>query len=115
MAKKILLNISEWRPDIIVVEDTWNAVNVEASKMLTCLLGVTFGWAMSNCAEWHKMMPSSWRSYCGIKIGKKKRAELKQDSIDFVKDEFKIEVNDDVADAIGIGIGYINSVALKED
>lgn len=48
--------------------------------------------------------PSSWRKQCGIKTGSGiKRASLKQADIAFVQQQFKITVNDDVADAIGIG------------
>lgn len=44
--------------------------------------------------------PSEWRKVCGIKG--KKRDELKQNAIKFVKQRYKIDVNDDEADAIGI-------------
>lgn len=44
--------------------------------------------------------PSEWRKVCGIKG--KKRDELKQSAIKFVKQRYKIDVNDDEADAIGI-------------
>jgi hypothetical protein len=56
--------------------------------------------------------PSSWRSKIGIKTGRGiKRDTLKQADIQFVKDTFDIEVeNDDVADAIGIGYSYVNKV-----
>lgn len=48
--------------------------------------------------------PSSWRSICGIDTGRGiKREEQKQKDIDFIKKKFNIVVNDDIADAIGIG------------
>lgn len=48
--------------------------------------------------------PSSWRSDCGIKTGRGvKRKVLKERDIQFVKEKFGILVNDDEADAIGIG------------
>jgi len=43
---------------------------------------------------------------CGMDQGKKKREELKQMSIDYVKNHFNVDVNDDVADAICIGVAY---------
>ena len=59
--------------------------------------------------------PSTWRSACGIQTGRgKKRNTLKQEDINFVKDKFKIDVNDDIADAIGIGWGFLNSTAKEE-
>lgn len=52
---------------------------------------------------------SSWRATCGIKTGGGiKRDELKIADINFVKNKYNIEVNDDIADAICIGHAYIN-------
>lgn len=51
--------------------------------------------------------PSEWRKHCGIKTGRGiKREVLKQQDIAFVKKQYNIDVNDDIADAIGIGYGY---------
>lgn len=51
--------------------------------------------------------PSEWRSKCGIHTGKGiHRDALKQADIKFVKDKYGILVNDDIADAIGIGYAY---------
>jgi len=59
--------------------------------------------------------PSTWRSACGIQTGRgKKRNTLKQEDINFVKNKFKIDVNDDIADAIGIGWGFLNSTTKEE-
>lgn len=49
--------------------------------------------------------PSSWRATLGIKNGRGiKRTSLKQADIDFVKEKYDINVNDDEADAICIGL-----------
>jgi len=51
--------------------------------------------------------PSSWRSKLGIKQGRGvKRASLKEEDIQFVKDTYNIETNDDAADAICIALSY---------
>lgn len=48
--------------------------------------------------------PSEWRKICGIKTGSGvKRDTLKVADVKFVKDNYGIDVNDDIADAIGIG------------
>lgn len=53
------------------------------------------------------LYPSEWRKICGIKTGAGiKRDSLKALDIAFVKDTFNVEVNDDIADAIGIGFAY---------
>lgn len=52
--------------------------------------------------------PNEWRAACGIHTGRGiKRKELKAADIAFVKRKYNIEVNDDIADAIGIGYAYI--------
>ena len=50
---------------------------------------------------------SHWRSLCGIKSGRGvKRQTLKQASQDYVFKKYGLKVNDDISDAICIGIAY---------
>ena len=52
--------------------------------------------------------PSTWRATIGIKNGRGiKRESLKQADIDFVKERYNILVNDDIADAICLGISQL--------
>ena len=52
--------------------------------------------------------PSTWRATIGIKNGRGiKRESLKQADIDFVKERYNISVNDDIADAICLGISQL--------
>ncbi len=55
--------------------------------------------------------PSSWRAALGIKNGRGiKRTTLKEADIDYVKEKYNINVNDDEADAICIGLAqYIKA------
>ena len=58
--------------------------------------------------------PSEWRKQCGIHTGRGiKRETLKQKDIEFVKEKYGLDVNDDVADAIGIGYGYLNQSSSR--
>ena len=53
--------------------------------------------------------PSQWRKVCQIKQGRGvQRAKQKENDVQWVKDNFNIQVNDDIADAIGIGYAYIH-------
>lgn len=53
------------------------------------------------------LYPSEWRALCGIKTGSGvKRESLKPADIAFAKAKFNLDVNDDIADAIGIGYAY---------
>ena len=55
--------------------------------------------------------PSEWRKACGIKTGRGVlRESLKPIDIAFVKKIYSIDVNDDEADAIGIGHAYVNQL-----
>ena len=55
--------------------------------------------------------PNEWRKICGIKTGASVRREiLKSKDIAFVKQFYGIDVNDDIADAIGIGYAYVNKL-----
>ena len=56
--------------------------------------------------------PSSWRSACGIKNGRGiKRDAAKAADIKFVQETFGLTVNDDIADAIGLGYSQISNNA----
>ena len=56
--------------------------------------------------------PSSWRAALGIRNGRGiKRTTLKEADIAFVKEKYGIDVNDDEADAICIGLAQ----GIKED
>lgn len=58
--------------------------------------------------------PSEWRKKCGIRNGKGvKRSQAKQYDIEFVENEYNINLhnNDDIADAIGIGHAYVNNLS----
>ena len=53
------------------------------------------------------LYPSEWRAECGIKNGRGiYREQQKKFDIAFVQNTFGIDVDDDEADAIGIGVAY---------
>jgi len=55
--------------------------------------------------------PSSWRAACGIKTGRGiTRTALKPKDIAFVKNKYGLDVNDDEADAIGIGYSQVKEL-----
>ncbi len=59
--------------------------------------------------------PSEWRKVLDIKQGAGvKREILKAEDIQWVKNKFNITVNDDIADAIGIGYSYLNKKEVKK-
>lgn len=55
------------------------------------------------------LYPSEWRKSCKIKTGRGVvRETVKQRDIRFVQETFGITVNDDVADAIGLGYAHLH-------
>ena len=58
--------------------------------------------------------PSSWRASIGIKTGRGiKRTTLKEKDVEFVKEQWNIDVNDDIADAICIGYANVNNIETE--
>lgn len=58
--------------------------------------------------------PSSWRAAIGIKTGRGiKRTSLKEKDIQFVKENYNLDVNDDIADAICIGYASSHDVETE--
>ena len=59
---------------------------------------------------------SEWRKKCGIKTGPHiKRPQLKAAAMKKVKEDYSIEANDDICDAICIGWAYIHETIVTED
>ena len=109
MGGKILTSLNIWKPDMVYIETPrGDGRNVELVRKLSEILGIVRGWTIEHGKYYEEIMPSVWRKYCGLEQGKKKRAELKQMSMDYVKATYRADVNDDVADAICLGSAMVN-------
>ena len=61
------------------------------------------------------LYPSEWRKCCKIKTGRGVvRETVKQRDIRFVQETFGIIVNDDIADAIGLGYAHLHPGGEEE-
>ena len=114
MVEKIK-NILIENPDIdhIVMEQVRQEgfINIKTYKALMYLQGCIGMMLYKNFKhiQLEFLYPSSWRKVCGIKQGRGvQRTTQKQNDINWVKENFSITVNDDIADAIGLGYAYIN-------
>ena len=86
-------------------------VNIKTYKALMYLQGCIGMMVHQNFKhiEINYLYPSSWRKICGIKQGRGvQRSSQKQNDINWVKEKFNIQENDDIADAIALGYAYIN-------
>lgn len=79
--------------------------NIKTHRALLWCQGAIAMMAYDNFKlELEYIYPSEWRSACGIHTGSGvRRDSLKAADIAFVKKIYNITVNDDIADAIGIG------------
>ncbi len=108
--REMLLNIDALltylKPDIIVVEDTWQGkkiLNVKTLKTLCRLAGGIWMWAILHSVELKFVTPSAWRSAVGIPTGNIKRDVLKDYAIKQVKKDYGFTATDDECEAILIG------------
>lgn len=108
MSDSILLFLEDNQPNVIYMEEAVVIRNAQTQRFLVRLQGVVYAWSILNNAECNFIRPSEWRSLAGLKIGKKKRDELKKEAINLVKEKMNIDVNDDVAESILIGTAALN-------
>ena len=106
--------LNKYTIDKIVIEEVrpeLGTQNIKTHRALMWIQGYIAIMAHDNFKlEFEYIYPSEWRKVCGIKTGSGVRREsLKPKDIAFVKEKFHIDVNDDIADAIGIGYAYLCS------
>ena len=107
-----------------VFEDTFNKLNVKASKHLAYLQGAMMGLAFINDYAFNMYMPTAWRSLLGFKKKSKKNPQpdfktnrdyQKHLAINFVNEEYNLDLNekqDDEAEAICIGHAFMKDARL---
>lgn len=106
MTKKLLDNIGQLKPDIIVIEKDVVFGNMKVIDMLMKIIGAVYGFCLFNGITYYEFAPSEWRKYVKLQTFGRKRDEFKKASIKYIKDNLNMEVNDDEADAICIGLAY---------
>ena len=111
MNDRIIQLIEDICPDFVCFEDVQYQNNQLTFKQLSQLQGVIMSYLMINDYGFMIVKPSEWKSACKIKG--RKREEQKINTIKFVLDMFKVDVSEDIADAIGIGYWCINKVKTK--
>ena len=105
MAKEIWKIIKKYNPEYLVLEDTQQQNNVKTVITLARLQGMIIGYAEAHKVKVHILLPSQWRSALGYTQGPKvKRAELKQQSIDYVNNGFGLLKTEDECEAIAEGV-----------
>jgi Holliday junction resolvasome RuvABC endonuclease subunit len=90
------------KPDIVGFEGVQFQNNYSVYQVLSEMRGVLATALIERDVAFVDIMPTEWKSFC--KIHGKKREEQKQNTIRMVLEKFNIEVSEDVADSIGLGL-----------
>lgn len=119
MSRDLIALLEKYQPDIIVIELTAAPRGAQTQRSLTELIGVVRGWAAFHDADFVRVRPSHWRKlakqYCEREfhcetILPKERSQLKCWSMDMVDEICGIQVDDNISDAILIGIARIEEI-----
>lgn len=104
MAKKLWKLIKKYEPDELVLEQVQNQSNTKTVIILARLAGMLVGYAEAHGVKTHTVEPAKWRRALSYSQGPKvKRAELKKQSIDYVKEKLGVSMSEDRAEACCIG------------
>ena len=103
MSVEICKVIEDNRPNVVIIEEVQQQSNVSTVIKLARIQGVAIGFCAAHSIELHILTPTRWRAALGYRQGPKvKREELKQQSMDFVKENFGLELSEDETEAIAI-------------
>lgn len=108
MVDRICKVILKTKPDLVVLEDVVLNVNVSTLILLSRLQGAILGCCRVNKIPFDILMPSNWRKALGFKQGQGiKRPELKKQAVEFVKNNYGLELSEDVCEAVCIGDAFL--------
>ena len=105
MATTICEKIKESKSDVVVIEGVQTQSNQRTVIDLARLQGGIMMWCSVKNIPLHILTPTEWRKILNYKMGPKvPRAELKQQSLNYVKEHFGLDnISEDRAEAICIG------------
>ena len=105
MAKELWKIIKKHKPEHLIIENVQQQSNPNTMIVLARLAGMIIGYAEAHNVHVHILLPSQWRKVLGYSQGAKvKRQELKQQSIDYVKEHFGLNLLEDECEAIAEGV-----------
>jgi Holliday junction resolvasome RuvABC endonuclease subunit len=120
--KELRVIFDKYKPDNIIVEEVLpedvkhNQTVFKALMYLQAAVALEFN---KDNKKLEFFVSSEWRKICGIRTGRGiTRDTVKAADIKFVKDNYGLNVNDDIADAICIGYAYthpIKTTRITED
>jgi Holliday junction resolvasome RuvABC endonuclease subunit len=96
------------KPDIVGFEGVQFQNNYSVYQVLSEMRGVLATALIERDVAFVDIMPTEWKSFC--KIQGKKREDQKLNTIQMVKREFNIDVTEDEADSIGLGLCLLSKI-----
>lgn len=103
MAKDLWKIIKKYKPQELVIENVQKQSSVSTVITLARLQGMIIGYAEAHGVKTHILLPSQWRKALSYSQGPKvKRAELKKQSLEYVKKNYGFEKCEDENEAIAL-------------
>lgn len=101
--------IDTYKPDNMIIEDVQITMNAATAKSLLGLQFMIEVYAHRNNISCETYRTTRWRKILGLSNSRAlDRKAKKQETIDYVKDKYGIDVlKDDESDAIAIGTAYL--------
>ncbi len=101
--------IKKYKPSDMIIEDVQITMNAATAKSLLGLQFMIEIYAHRNNISCETYRTTKWRKILGLSNSKTlDRKAKKQETIDYVKNKYRIEVlKDDESDAIAIGTAYL--------
>ncbi len=108
ISEGIICLLNECCPDYIVIEAVQYQSNQLVYSQLSQLQGVLFQIFFESDIGFAIVEPSAWRKFSSIKG--RKRDDQKLAAIQKVKEIYCIDVSDDIAESILIGLWAVNNI-----
>lgn len=103
MAKALWKIIKKYKPEHLIIENVQQQTSPKVVVTLARLQGMVLGYAEAHKVKTHILLPSQWRAVLHYEQGPKvKRAELKQQSADYVKNKYGFDLPEDENEAIAL-------------
>ena len=115
MVKALWKIIKKYKPDCLVIEDTQQQNNVKTVVTLARLQGMIIGYAEAHKVKVHILKPTQWRAVLNYSQGPKvKRAELKKQSIEYIKNKYGLKLPEDECEAIALNDAARQKLSLDD-
>ena len=103
MAKSLWRVLKQYKPEHLIIENVQQQTSPKVLVVLARLQGMIIGYAEAHKIKVHILLPSQWRATLKYNQGAKvKRAELKQQSADYVKNKYGFVKSEDENEAIAL-------------